>query len=347
MKILVTGGAGFIGSHAAEFYASRGDTVIVLDNLSRARLLKRDAEFDYNWNYLKGIPNIKLVRGDIRDKTLVLDIVSSVDAIIHTAGQTAVTTSVTDPEEDFSVNVTGTFNILESARRSPKRPAIIFCSTNKVYGDRVNSIKIIEKGDHYSFAREFSNGISEDFGVDLCEHTPYGCSKLSADLYCQDYGLLYGLKVGIFRMSCIYGTRQFGVEDQGWVAWFAIAAILGKEITIFGDGKQVRDVLYVEDLIRLYDIFLQSDLRFGVFNTGGGKENVLSLLQLLEILKKEIGTEIRIKYDDWRPSDQKVYISDTTKAKKELGWVAKIPPEEGVRRLLKWIKSNKSVFEDM
>ncbi|MBI5199793.1 MAG: GDP-mannose 4,6-dehydratase, partial [Nitrospirae bacterium] len=198
-----------------------------------------------------------------------------------------------------------------------------------------------------SFAREFSKGLSEDFGVDLCEHTPYGCSKLSADLYCQDYALLYGLKVGIFRMSCIYGTRQFGVEDQGWVAWFAIAALLGKEITIFGDGKQVRDVLYVEDLIKLYDMFLQSDLRFGVFNTGGGKENVLSLLQLLDILKKEIGAEIRIKYDDWRPSDQKVYISDTTKAKKELGWTANISPEEGVRRLLKWVKSNKSVFEHM
>lgn len=347
MEILVTGGAGFIGSHAAEFYAKSGDSVIVLDNLSRAKLLKKDAEFDYNWNYLKEIPNIKLVRGDIRDKTLVENIVRSVDAIIHTAGQTAVTTSVIDPEEDFSVNVIGTFNILEAARKSPKKPAIIFCSTNKVYGDRVNRIKIIEKNDHYSFSKEFSKGIPEDFGVDLCEHTPYGCSKLTADLYCQDYALLYGLKIGIFRMSCIYGTRQFGVEDQGWVAWFAIAALLGKEITIFGDGKQVRDVLYVEDLIKLYDMFLRSDLRFGIFNTGGGRKNILSLLQLLAILKKEIGTEIKIKYDEWRPSDQKVYISDTTKAKKELGWIAETSPEDGVLKLFNWIKDNKSVFEHM
>lgn len=346
-EILVTGGAGFIGSHAAEFYARRGDSVIVLDNLSRARLLKKDTEFDYNWNYLQRFPNIKLIRGDIRDRALVDDIVPSVDAIIHAAAQTAVTTSVVDPAEDFSVNVIGTFNILEAARKSAKKPAIIYCSTNKVYGERVNGIEIKENRDSYSFTEEFSDGIPEDFGIDLCEHTPYGCSKLTGDLYCQDYALLYGLKIGIFRMSCIYGTRQFGVEDQGWVAWFAIAGLLGKEITIFGDGKQVRDVLYVDDLIRLYDMFLRSDLSFGVFNTGGGKKNVLSLLQLLDILKREIGTEIKVRYDDWRPSDQKVYISDASRAKKELGWEAKVSPEDGVLRLIEWINNNRSAFENI
>ena len=276
-KILVTGGAGFVGSHVAEYFCKNGYEVTVLDNLSRGRLLgKEDYNSMYNWHYLESNTGVELVKGDIREMTLVEKAAEGVDIIIHAAAQTAVTTSVVDPGSDFTTNVVGTFNILEAARKSGKRPVIIYCSTNKVYGENVNQVGIKECSTRYQFLGQHENGIPESFNIDLCEHTPYGCSKLAGDLYMQDYARLYGLKVGVFRMSCIYGPRQFGVEDQGWLAWFTIATIMGKPITIFGDGKQVRDVLFVEDLVHAFDAFIESDLSFGVFNMGGGPRNTLS-----------------------------------------------------------------------
>jgi len=344
-KILITGGAGFIGSHVAEYYARKGENVVVLDNLSREKLLgKIEKNADYNWNYLKQYKNISLIKGDIRNLELLTETCRNVDIIVHTAAQTAVTTSLSDPWSDFSVNALGSFNLLEAVRKAKIKPVIIYCSTNKVYGENVNKIGVIQEESRYWFEEGYENGIPENFDIDLCEHTPYGCSKLTGDLYMQDYAQMYGLKIGVFRMSCIYGTRQFGVEDQGWLAWFAIAAVLNKPITIYGNGKQVRDVLYITDLIEAYDAFIKSDLPHGVFNIGGGPRKTLSLLESLSLLEEITGKQPPLKFRDWRPSDQKVYISDISKAKGELHWNPRIEPKEGVGRLVEWIDKNKEIF---
>ncbi len=343
-KLFITGGAGFIGSHVAEFYAKKDKQVVVFDNLSRSQLLKKDINnLDYNWNYLKKYKNIELIKGDITDIKQLTAASENADVIFHAAAQTAVTTSVLDPSTDFKANALGTFNVLEAARKNNVN-SLLYCSTNKVYGNNVNNIEVNEGELKYSFGKEFEQGVSESFNTDLCEHTPYGCSKFTGDLYVQDYAHLYGLKAGVFRMSCIYGTRQLGVEDQGWVAWFAIATVLGKPITIYGDGKQVRDVLYISDLLELYDLFIDSKMQHGVFNTGGGPENTLSLLELLNILKDLTGKKSDISFSDWRPSDQKVYISDISKTSKELGWKPKIKPREGVKKLVDWVIKNREIF---
>lgn len=344
MKALVTGGAGFIGSHVAEIYAKKEYDVTILDNLSRGILLNKDIKnLDYNWNQLKRFKNVKCIKGDVRDSKVISDAAKDKDFIIHTAAQTAVTTSVTDPEPDFTTNALGTFNMLEAARKNDVK-AIVYCSTNKVYGDNVNKVKVIEGKQRYSFDKAYTKGIPESFDIDLCEHTPYGCSKLTGDLYVQDYAHLYGIRTGVFRMSCIYGTRQFGVEDQGWVAWFTIATVLGKPITIYGDGKQVRDVLYVTDLVEAYDRFIQSKIKRGVFNTGGGTKNTMSLLELLDILEKLTGKRSKISFSDWRPSDQKVYISDISQVQEALGWKPKTGPEEGVKNIVEWTNANRNLF---
>lgn len=346
MKILVTGGAGFVGSHVSEYYAKKGDEVIVFDNLSRGETLKtadrRESSINYNWNHLKNIENIELVRGDIRKEDEIIKAAEGVDAVIHAAAQVAVTSSVNDPRMDFEINVLGTFNVLEAARKSENDPAVVYCSTNKVYGENVNQVPVKEEDTRYVF--DGIDGVPETLSIDLCEHTPYGCSKLAGDLYVQDYAELYGLKTAVFRMSCIYGTRQFGNEDQGWVAHFVISTVMGKPLTIYGDGKQVRDILYVSDLVRACDIFLESNKKSGVYNIGGGPKNTISLLELLDLLEEETGKRSEITFSTWRPSDQKVYISDITKAKKELGWEPKIEPKEGIKELIEWIKEKENVF---
>ena len=345
-KLLVTGGGGFIGSHAAEYFANKGYSVRVVDNLSRELLLgKPDASTRFNWDLLAARGDIELIRGDVRDEVLVERVTSDVDVIIHAAAQTAVTTSVSDPRPDFTTNLVGTFNVLEGARRSGRRPVVVYCSTNKVYGENVNRVGIVEKEQRYCFEEKFSAGIPESFDVDLCEHTPYGCSKLGGDLYVQDYARLYGLRTAVFRMSCIYGTRQFGVEDQGWVAWFAIATITGRPLTIYGDGKQVRDVLWVEDVIRAYDAFIESDLAHDVFNLGGGPSFTLSLLELIDLLAERTGRRPKPAYADWRPSDQKVYVSDIRSVRERLAWSPRISPGEGVNRLVAWVEEHRSRFE--
>ena len=344
-KILITGGAGFIGSHAAEYFSKNGYDVVVFDNLSRSKLLgKNDRNTMFNWNYLKSLKKIKLVKGDVRSFESLKRAASDAEIIIHAAAQTAVTTSVVNPEPDFSVNAAGTFNVLEVARRLKKRPSIVYCSTNKVYGHNVNKIKVFEEKTRYRFDDKYKFGIPESFSIDLCEHTPYGCSKLAGDIYMQDFSHQYELKIGVFRMSCIYGTRQFGVEDQGWVSWFAIATMMNNPIRIYGDGKQVRDVLFVTDLIRAYEAFLKSDIQCGVFNTGGGYTKTLSLLELLDILEETTGKRSLLEFGDWRPSDQKVYISDISKARRELGWKPEIEPKKGVLKLVEWVKENKKIF---
>ncbi len=344
-RMLVTGGAGFIGSHAALYFAERGYEVTVLDNLSRGLLLKRDdPNSQYNWNHLAQHKGIELVKGDVRDAPTVDPLVARADVVLHAAAQTAVTTSTTDPETDFTSNALGTFRVLEAARKAGHRPTVVFCSTNKVYGENVNGVEVEEATTRYRFAHAWGDGIPETFSIDRCEHTPYGCSKLTGDIYAQDFGHLYGLRVGVFRMSCIYGTRQFGMEDQGWVAWFVIAALAGKPITIFGDGKQVRDVLWVEDLVRGYEAFIESDRCVEVFNMGGGPEHTLSLLELLEMIAEETGVRVEPAYADWRPSDQKVYVSDIGRIRRELGWTPQVTPRDGVRRLIGWTRDHLDLF---
>jgi CDP-paratose 2-epimerase len=348
-SILVTGGAGFIGSNIAKFFAEKGNDVKVFDNLSRSKLLGKSYKNAlYNWNYLKKDGNIQLIEGDITNFEQLREACKNVDVVIHTAAQTAVTTSLDDPKTDFLINTLGTFNVLEAARKFCNNPTILFCSTNKVYGNNVNSINVLESERRYTFEDKFKNGISETFPIDLCEHTPYGCSKLAGDIYTQDYAKTYGLKTVVFRMSCVYGPRQFGVEDQGWVAWFTIATLTETPITIYGDGKQVRDILYISDLIQAFDAFLQrrDQLAGEVFNIGGGPENTLSLLELLDLLQELTGKRSQIKFSKWRPSDQKVYISNITKAREKLDWAPKISPREGVKRLVDWVLKNKQLFEN-
>jgi CDP-paratose 2-epimerase len=342
---LITGGAGFIGSHIAEYYAIKGEEVVVLDNLSRTEILgKVVGDPLYNWNYLKRYANVKLVKGDIRNFEQVKEAAKDDNAIKHVAAQVAVTTSIANPRIDFEINTLGTFNVLEVARLEDAN--LIFASTNKVYGENVNRIPVIEKETRYEYAdQSYREGIPETFPIDLTGHSPYGCSKLAADIYVQDYAYTYGLKTGVFRMSCIYGERQFGVEDQGWVSWFAIATLTGKPITIYGDGKQVRDVLYVGDLIDVFDKFLNSNLKHEVFNIGGGPKNTLSLLELLEMLKRMSGMNPKISFAEWRPADQKVYISNINKAKVLLNWEPKTKPEDGIRRLVNWILNNIRLFK--
>ena len=345
MKILITGGAGFVGSHAAEYFAQKGYDVEVFDNLSRAALLKKDeSQALHNWNYLKkNYPKIKLTKGDVRETKELNASAKGADVILHIAAQVAVTTSVIDPRTDFETNAIGGFNALEAARANDA--TVLYTSTNKVYGENVNKIPVAAKEKRYEFSdQKYKNGIDEEFSTDLIGHSPYGCSKFVTDIYAQDWAHTYGLRTGVFRMSCIYGERQFGVEDQGWVAWFVIAALTGKPITIYGDGKQVRDVLHVSDLVRAFDAFLSSKLKNDVVNIGGGVSNTLSLIELLELIKTLAKKSPSLTYTEWRPADQKVYISDISKAKKVLNWSPKVSPREGVNKLIEWCSKNKELF---
>ena len=341
----MTGGAGMIGSHAAEYYAKKGDEVIILDNLMRSKLFGSDKKsVEYNWNYLAKYPNITRIKGDVRNDNDVLKAIGEgVDAVIHTAGQPGVPSSMKIPKEDFSINAFGTLNVLEHLRKKCDKATFVYCSTNKVYGENVDKIPIEEKETRYVF--KGVDGVSENMPIDHTGHTPYGASKYVGDLYTQEYGRLYGMKTCCFRMSCIYGRRQFGFEDQGWVAWFVIASLLNKPINIFGNGKQVRDMLFADDVVRAYDLFIKSKLKHEVFNIGGGKENTISLLEFLDILKQKTGNDMDMTFKDWRPSDQKVYVSNTSKVKEKLGWEPKISVSEGIKILMDWAKENKELFK--
>ena len=345
MKILITGGAGMVGSHAAEFYAKKKDEVIVFDNLMRSKLFGYDKKsVEYNWNYLAKYKNIKRVLGDIRNSgDLKKVITKDVDAIIHTAGQPGVGFSIEDPNEDYTINAFGTFNVLEHMRKASSKACFVYCSTNKIYGENVSGVPLSETDTRYSF--KGLKAIDEKFNMDLTSHTPYGVSKYVGDIYAQEYGHTYGIKAGIFRMSCIYGTRQFGFEDQGWLAHFIISNIIGRAITIYGDGKQVRDVLYVGDLVQAFDAFIKADLKTEVFNIGGGPDKTTSLLEFLKKIESKTGKKVKVSFDKWRPSDQKVYISCIEKVEKALGWKPKVALDQGMDHLIEWISSNKEFFK--
>lgn len=342
-RVLVTGGAGFVGSHAVEYYAERGADVTALDNLSRVETLETADESRntaaYNWEFIGDqYPGVDRIEGDVRDESQLKEIVEGHDAIVHTAGQVAVTASIDDPRTDFDVNALGTFNVLEAARRAESDPAVVLASTNKVYGDNVNEIPVREEETRYWYDDPaYDRGIPESLSIDDCEHTPYGVSKLAADLYVQDYAIRGEVDAAAFRMSCIYGPRQFGNEDQGWVAHFAISTLRDEPLTIFGDGKQVRDVLYVKDLIRAYDAFLSDpEGKPAVYNVGGGADNTTSLLEFLDLLETQTEKRTEITFDEWREGDQKVYVSDLSRARDALDWEPTVSFETGIERFLDW-----------
>jgi CDP-paratose 2-epimerase len=339
-KILITGGAGFIGSNYAHRLLSRGEKVVIFDNLSRHGTPN-------NLKWLQdsfGRDSFEFIQEDIRNLAAIESAARAVDVIVHLAAQVAVTSSVTYPREDFEVNAMGTFNVLEAARKSGRQPVFLFASTNKVYGG-MEDLKLRETDTRYAFV-DFLNGIDENRNLDF--HSPYGCSKGCGDQYVRDYARIYQLPSVVFRQSCIYGQRQFGIEDQGWVAWFVIAAILNKTISIFGDGKQVRDLLFIEDVLDAYDLAVSKidDVKGQVFNLGGGAANSISIwCEFQPILERIIQKKITWKAYDWRPGDQKIYISDTTQFHKATGWKANVNVDRGIRLLSQWVMENPSLFE--
>lgn len=340
-KTLITGGAGFIGANYAHRLLSRHEDVVILDNLSRKGALQ-------NLEWLEstfGKSSFAFINEDIRNSTAVAEVAMKADIVVHLAAQVAVTSSVINPREDFEINAMGTFNVLEGVRKAGHRPIMIFASTNKVYGG-MEDLRIHGNDMRYELM-DFKNGINEDRILDF--HSPYGCSKGCGDQYVRDYARMYEIPSVVFRQSCIYGTRQFGIEDQGWVAWFVIAALLNRTISIYGDGKQVRDLLFITDLLNAYDLAITNIEKTSghVFNMGGGVDNSISIWKEFQlILEKIIHRKIEWKEYDWRPGDQKIYISDTSKFEKVTGWKPKIRIEAGIQMLAEWVLENPDLFKD-
>jgi len=343
-KIVITGSAGFIGSHLTKRFLDMGNKVYGIDNLSR-----KGTEVNLDWIYSQvNSNNFHFHQNDIRDYDKLCTIFNTdgpFDLIIHEAAQVAVTTSIISPREDFEINALGTFNMLEVMRNYSPDSCFIFASTNKVYGG-MDTLEVVERNLRYEY-ESLAEGIDENFPIDF--HSPYGCSKGAADQYVRDYNRIYNLNTVVLRQSCIYGTHQYGVEDQGWVAWFTIASILNKQITIYGDGMQIRDILWIDDLVNLYcSIFENKDLVSGqVFNIGGGPNNTLSLLELISILKKLGCLNTPLNHDEWRPGDQKVFVGSINKIHKLIGWSPTVCPKEGVEKLVEWVKNNKIILNNL
>jgi CDP-paratose 2-epimerase len=337
---LITGGAGFIGCNAVDRFLRRGDEVTVYDNLSR-----RGGRSNVDWLRAEhGAGAFRLIEADVRDFDTLAKAARGQEVIVHLAGQVAVTTAVKNPRGDFEDNALGTFNALEAARVSGSNPIFLYASTNKVYG-AMEDVAIVEQATRYAY-RDLPYGIPETQPLDF--HSPYGCSKGAGDQYVRDYARIYGLRSVVFRQSAIYGLRQFGIEDQGWLAWFIIAAVGGRPITIYGDGKQVRDVLYVGDLIDLYLAAIERiDAVAGqVFNTGGGPDRTLSVwAEFRPLLEELLGREVRVGHGGWRPGDQRIYVSDIRTANASLKWSPRITVADGVRRLYEWVADNPGLFQ--
>jgi len=338
MKVLITGGLGFLGSNLTHHALEEGDEVLVIDNLFKPR----NSE---NLKWLKQFKKFKFEKKDVRNWEEISNEIKKFqpDVIFHAAGQVAMTTSIANPRLDFEINALGTFNVLEAVRLFSPKSAVIFSSTNKVYGDLEN-IEYAESETRYT-AKDFPKGFDETLPLEF--HSPYGCSKGCADQYLLDYHRIYGLKTVVFRHSSMYGDRQFSTYDQGWIGWFVEQALRIKkgeinEIEIHGTGKQVRDVLFADDVVALYFSAAKSiDKCAGqVFNIGGGIKNSLSLLELFRFLEKELSIKIKIKKKEWRESDQKFFVAYLGKIKKAIKWSPKVGKEEGIRRMIEWVKKN-------
>jgi CDP-paratose 2-epimerase len=338
--VLITGGAGFIGSNLAHRLVGEGHDVTIYDDLSRP-----GARRNLEWLLAERALNPpRLVQGDLRDFNLLRRTTAGAERIYHLAGQVAVTTSVADPRADFESNALGTFNALEAARQCGNDPIFLYSSTNKVYGG-MEGVRTVEEASRYRYA-DLPDGVSEAQPLDF--HSPYGCSKGAGDQYTRDYHRIYGLRTVVLRQSCIYGYRQFGQEDQGWVAWFVIAAVRGAPMTIYGDGKQVRDLLFIDDLLEAYQAAVERiEISAGqLYNIGGGPENTVSIwAELGPLLERLLERPLEVSYDAWRPGDQRIFVSDIRKARRELGWEPRIGVDEGVRRLLEWVRSNRELFK--
>jgi CDP-paratose 2-epimerase len=328
MKTLITGGIGFIGTNLADQLLRDGHNVVLFDNIGRAGVQE-------NRDWLRGEhgERVQFVKGDVRDFGAVEKAMQGAEAVFHLAAQVAVTTSITNPQEDFSINAQGTVNVLEAARRQKPMPTFLYTSTNKVYGG-LEHYRVVERPTRYEF-ENLPNGVPETCPLDF--HSPYGCSKGAADQYVRDYHRIYGLPSIVLRMSCIYGPHQFGTEDQGWVAHFALTGLRGGRLTIYGDGKQVRDLLYVGDLVDLMSRARDQIKKTAgqLYNVGGGPSHTISVWTELEgPLKEALGTLPPVEYDEFRPGDQRIYVSDIRKVQQELGWSPRVGIAEGLRRMV-------------
>jgi CDP-paratose 2-epimerase len=333
--ILITGGAGFVGSNLAHRLLSNGHRVRLLDNLSRTGV-----ERNLRWLIETHGDLVDIEVPDIRNLSIVKQAVKDASQIFHFAAQVAVTSSLIDPIEDFEINARGTLNLLEAIRAVDNPPPLIFTSTNKVYGNLAD-LEFTKQANRYAPLDDVirERGINESRPLDF--HSPYGCSKGAADQYVIDYARTYRLPALVFRMSCIYGPHQYGNEDQGWVAHFVIRSMSGQPITIYGDGMQVRDILFIDDLV---DAFLLAQqhmrkLAGNAFNIGGGPTNSISLLELLDLLGEVHGGDLSVRFEDWRAADQRYYVADTSKFRGLTGWQPRVPVHEGVRRLYEWIRT--------
>ena len=332
--VLVTGGAGFIGSNLADRLARDGHEVLVYDALARPGV-----EANLAWLKARHPRRVSAVVADIRDEDELGRAVAEAGAVFHLAAQVAVTTSLVDPRADFAVNLQGTLSVLEALRRRGEPVPLVFASTNKVYGD-LSDVVLEREGDAY-IPRDpglRAHGIGEDRPLDF--HTPYGCSKGAADQYVLDYARSFGLPTAVLRMSCIYGPRQMGTEDQGWIAHFLIRALRGEPISVYGDGCQVRDALDVGDAVEAY---LAAWARIGAvggraFNLGGGPANAVSLRQVIAFIGELTGRPVEARYAEWRAGDQRYYVSDTRRAARELGLARARPWREGVSALARWLR---------
>jgi CDP-paratose 2-epimerase len=339
-RILITGGAGFIGINLAARQLEAGKAVTILDNFSR-----RGSDLNADW-LRRRYPGsrLRVVTADVRsDRDVLQAEVNNAEVVFHLAAQVAVTLSVTDPRHDFEVNALGTFNVLDAARRRPTPPIVVYASTNKVYG-RMADIAIVRQGDRYAY-RDLPHGVDESRPLEF--YSPYGCSKGAGDQYMMDFDRIYGVPTVTFRQSCIYGTHQFGIEDQGWVAWFAICALRRDPVTIFGDGRQVRDVLFIDDLNDAYDLAVRNiDATHGKsYNIGGGARNTLSLLELVTTLREEFDLPLAPTTSDWRPGDQLVYVSDVRRAATDFGWKPRTTPREGIAKMIAWLRENRALLD--
>ena len=342
MKALVFGGAGFIGSNLSKTLLNEGYEVRVFDSLARP-----GSECNLAWlRQCDPEGRLEFIHADVRDFTAGRGAVEGVDEIFHLAAQVAVTTSVSDPRTDFEINAFGTLNVLEAARLSRRRLPIVFTSTNKVYGG-LEDLQTTETRTRYEF-RDLKLGVPESRPVDF--HSPYGCSKGAADQYVRDYNRIYNLPTVVFRMSCIYGPRQFGNEDQGWLAHFMIAAANGRPITIYGNGKQLRDVLFVDDLVRAFRLAVDNIATTSgqIYNIGGGPANTLAVwTEFSDILSEVSGQPVAAAFEDWRPGDQPCYVSDIRKAREQLGWWPEVKQRTGVGRLWDWVNANIGLFRGL
>lgn len=339
-RVLVTGGCGFLGSHVCEYFINKGWEVVSFDNMTKYELKRTgygtEATRDHNWNYLKKL-GVIMVKGDIRNLEHLMDRTEGCDYIIHTAAQPAMTVSWEDPEHDFTTNVVGTFNVMEVARK--RKIPVVNTSSIHVYGNSINDT-LIEKDTCYD---RNPAAIPESQPVMVGQISPLHASKMSAEHYVRSYTDMYGVKAASFRFTGIYGERQFGGEDHGWVANFSIRAVFGQPIRIFGKGKQTRDILYAREGAASYFNFFENQIS-GVYNIGGGPENKISLLESIALIGEIVGKKPEVIFETERPGDMRYFICDISNARK-FGFNPTVRPKEGIINLVKWIEENKSVFE--